>query len=148
MKQKSPAALLGFLLLLSFPAFAEHPGFHQSKVSESSIQNAITSYINAHKNSGKFIFADRKNKSFHDFTFVRFHPSRRMTQKKMYFACSNFYEGNNPKKVYDLDFWLVERKEGGLAVVDVKIHKDAVQTGKSWSMKKRYNFDGEEIKYL
>jgi len=80
--------------------------------------------------------------------FVQVHDPVRQIGANVYFACTDFHVDGEPKKVYDIDFWL-EPVSAALKVYDTKIHKEprwSLLYG--WYKHPRYTFVNDEIEYL
>ncbi|MBT3426931.1 MAG: hypothetical protein HOL98_08995 [Gammaproteobacteria bacterium] len=80
--------------------------------------------------------------------FVQVHDPVRQIGSGIYFACTDFHVEGNPKKIYDIDFWL-EPLSIDLKVYDTKIHKEPKWSLiYGWYKHPRYTFVNDEIEYL
>ncbi len=104
---------------------------------------------NAEGHGGYFTLADDKTGQTLQLEMVRIHdPVRKLVKTGQYFACVDFREKDGPpEKLWDLDFW-VAFKDGTLAVVQVKVHKEPKFVDGQWVKQPRYKWEGEEVKEI
>lgn len=113
------------------------------------IKAAVTKHIeNAVDEQGVFHMHDEKTGEYLKLKFVQVHDPVRQIGSDVYFACTDFHVLGEPKKLYDLDFWMKE-STGELKVFESKVHKEprwSLVYG--WYKQPRYTFVDDRIKYL
>lgn len=113
------------------------------------IKTAVTKHIQSVLDSqGIFHLRDEKTGEHLKLRFVAVHDPVRQIGDDVYFACTDFHVLGEPKKLYDVDFWMRD-DTGELTVYQTKIHKEprwSVIYG--WYKQPRYTFVDDEIKYL
>ena len=113
------------------------------------IKAAMMRYIEATvDNQGIFRMRDDKTGEDLALKFVQIHDPVRQIGSDIYFACTDFHVVGEPKKLYDLDFWMND-KTGELGVFQSKVHKEprwSLLYG--WYKQPRYTFVNDEIEYL
>ena len=125
------------------PAAAQHEYYVQD------IKAAVTKHIESELDGhGVFHMRDEKTGENLELKFVQVHDPVRQIGDDVYFACTDFHVLGEPKKLYDLDFWM--RDSGGeLKVFQSKIHKEPRWSFVyGWYKQPRYTFVDDEIKYL
>ena len=98
-------------------------------------------------NPGVFEITDPRTSENLELTFQRIHDPVRVIDGRYYFACTNFAAYNDPKKTYDLDFWLQE-VNGKLVVYEENVHKLPIRSENKWMQQPRYNFVNDRINLL
>ncbi len=98
--------------------------------------------------NGVFPMRDDKTGEMLALKFVKIHDPVRQIGSDIYFACTDFHVVGEPKKLYDLDFWMNE-KTGELKVYRSKVHKEPRRSLLyGWYKQPRYTFVNDEIEYL
>ena len=113
------------------------------------IKKAASKHINSVTNSDKlFKIKDEKTGEILKLKFITIHDPVRQIDGDIYFACTDFHLADNPKKIYDIDFWL-KNNNSVLEVYRSKVHKEprwSILYG--WYKHPRYTFVNDKIKYL
>lgn len=113
------------------------------------IKAAVTKHIQGTLDTESiFHLRDEKTGELLKLRFVTVHDPVRQIGDDVYFACTDFHIVGEPKKLYDVDFWMRD-ETGELRVFQTKIHKEprwSVIYG--WYKQPRYTFVDDEIKYL
>jgi len=124
----------------------EHPGETEEKKAWE-IKAAMHEHIaqKTRDGGGVFKYKDEKTGELLELEFVKIHDPVTKTAHG-YFACTDFRVKGDPRKLYDLDFWL-NPKGDVLAVTQTRLHKEPAKDGETWVKKPRYNFgpDGMPI---
>jgi hypothetical protein len=117
----------------------EHPGETEEKKAWE-IKAAIHEHIAQKIKEGGGVFRYRDEKTGQDLAleFVTIHDPVTRTRAG-YFACTDFRVQGDPRKLYDLDFWL-DQKGDRLVVTQTRLHKEPVKEGDAWVKRPRYNF--------
>ena len=113
------------------------------------IKKAMMEYIEETVDeNGVFKLEDEKTGEILSLRFVEIHDPVRVINSTTYFACTDFHVDGNPKKLYDLDFWM-SPKDGVLKIYKTKIHKEPRKSLiYGWYKQPRYTFIDDEIVYL
>lgn len=113
------------------------------------IKATMQKYIDATVDeNGVFHMPDDKTGSTLALKFVQIHDPVRQIGSDVYFACTDFHVLGEPKKLYDLDFWMNE-KTGELKIYQSKVHKEPRRSLLyGWYKQPRYTFVDDEIEYL
>jgi hypothetical protein len=91
---------------------------------------------------------DIKSEDLH-LRFVQIHDPVREMSERVFFACTDFHVDSDQDKLYDVDFWLKEDKNGKLKVFQTKIHKEPRKSLVfGWYKYPRYTFVDDDIEYL
>jgi hypothetical protein len=144
--------LLGLLISASI-AFADDDGAGASsspkKYYVQDIKKAMMDYIEQSiDENGVFQLEDEKTGETLSLKFVEIHDPVRVINSNTYFACTDFHVEGNPKKLYDLDFWM-SPVDGVLKIYKTKIHKEPRKSLiYGWYKQPRYTFIDDEIVYL
>jgi len=113
------------------------------------IKKATYEYISSVTSpDGIFKIDDDKTGEILKLKFIKIHDPVRQIDKNIYFACTDFYLVGNPKKIYDIDFWL-DHDNSNLKVYRSKVHKEprwSILYG--WYKHPRYTFVNDQIEYL
>ena len=113
------------------------------------IKAAVNKHIKkAVDERGIFHMRDDKTGEQLKLRFVQVHDPVRQIGSDVYFACTDFHILGEPKKLYDIDFWMKD-SEGELRVFESKVHKEprwSLVYG--WYKQPRYTFVDDEIRYL
>jgi len=142
--------LVTFLLTLycSLSAIAEEPTEATSYYAED-IKSSMTQHIKTKADAnGIFQLRDDKTGEVLQLKFVQIHDPVRQIGSDIYFACTDFHVVGDPKKLYDLDFWMND-KTGELKVYESKVHKEpkwSLLYG--WYKQPRYTFVNDQVEYL
>lgn len=124
------------------PVKKEHAGTKATTFTAAQIKKTMKEHIDnaTTKGGGTFNLTDKDdgNKKL-KLKFVKIHDPVRKIEGKGYFACTDFQLVDDPKQVYDLDFWL-NPKDGKLVVTATKVHKVPELKEGSWVKKARYTF--------
>lgn len=110
------------------------------------IKAAMDKHIQARADAnGVFRIRDNKTDEVLELRFVEVHDPVRQIDGQTYFACTDFHVVGEPKKLYDLDFWL-RPETGELGVYDEKIHKEPRKSLLyGWYKQPRYTFVNDEV---
>lgn len=113
------------------------------------IKKAMMDYIEQTVDeNGVFHLEDEKTGETLSLRFVEIHDPVRVINSNTYFACTDFHVEGNPKKLYDLDFWM-SPDDGVLKIYKTKIHKEPRKSLiYGWYKQPRYTFIDDEIVYL
>jgi len=152
---KSTFTLLAVFSFFSTIVIGENTdhSFHSSEsVAESKkyyvgdIKKAMTDFIaNEIDEDGVFRIRDEKTGETLDLKFVKIHDPVRVISNNTYFACTDFHVADNPKKLYDLDFWM-NPESGELKVFKSKIHKEPRKSLiYGWYKQPRYTFVDDKV---
>ena len=152
---KITCALFAVTLLFSTIAIADDAD-HSDHSTESptetkkyyvgDIKKAMTDYIEDEiDENGIFLIKDEKTGEILDLKFVKIHDPVRVINSNTYFACTDFHVADNPKKLYDLDFWM-HPETGELKIFKSKIHKEPRKSLiYGWYKLPRYTFVDDKI---
>ena len=146
-------AFLLFLWISSPLTFANDAGDEISsppkKYYVQDIKKAMMDYIEETVDeNGVFHLKDEKTGETLSLKFVEIHDPVRVINSSTYFACTDFHVVGNPKKLYDLDFWM-SPVDGVLKIYKAKIHKEPRKSLiYGWYKQPRYTFIDDEIVYL
>ena len=110
------------------------------------IKKAMTDYIEDEiDENGIFRIKDEKTGEILNLKFVKIHDPVRVINSNTYFACTDFHVADNPKKLYDLDFWM-HPETGELKIFKSKIHKEPRKSLiYGWYKQPRYTFVDDKI---
>jgi hypothetical protein len=110
------------------------------------IKDTMLTYIAQHVDAdGVFHLRDDKTGEMLALKFVTIHDPVRQIDGNTYFACTDFHVLGEPKKLYDLDFWM-HAKTGQLAVYDSKVHKEPRRSFLyGWYKQPRYTFVDDRV---
>ena len=110
------------------------------------IKDALMKHINANVDSNNiFSLKDDKTGEILYLEFVKIHDPVRVINDNTYFACTDFRVAGEPKKIYDVDFWL-NPENGELEVYDTKIHKEPKKSLLyGWYKQPRYTFVNDKV---
>ena len=113
------------------------------------IKKAMMDFIDQNVDEqGVFHLKDEKTGEDLSLKFVKIHDPVRVINSNTYFACTDFHVVGNPKKLYDLDFWM-SPVDGVLKIYKTKIHKEPRRSLiYGWYKQPRYTFIDDEIVYL
>ncbi|MEM8845159.1 MAG: hypothetical protein AAGB35_08970 [Pseudomonadota bacterium] len=113
------------------------------------IKKAMMDYISDNVDEqGVFKLIDDKTGEELSLRFVEIHDPVRVINSRTYFACTDFHVVGNPKKLYDLDFWMAPH-DGVLKIFKTKVHKEPRKSLiYGWYKQPRYTFVDDEIVYL
>ena len=142
--------LVTFVLTLycSLCATADEPAEATSYYAED-IKSSMTQHIKTKAGAnGIFQLRDDKTGEVLQLKFVQIHDPVRQIGSDIYFACTDFHVVGEPKKLYDLDFWMND-KTGELKVYESKVHKEpkwSLLYG--WYKQPRYTFVNDQVEYL
>ena len=140
-----------FLLLTSLIAEvgASEPPYAAKQFYAEDIKKAASNHISSVTDSDNlFKIKDEKTGEILKLKFITIHDPVRQIDGDIYFACTDFHLADNPKKIYDIDFWL-KNNNSVLKVYRSKVHKEprwSILYG--WYKHPRYTFVNDEIKYL
>ncbi len=120
----------------------EHPGPQAEAFTAEQIKAAMSHYIatKTKEDGGAFKIRDDKTGLDLALEFVKIHNPVRKIEGRGYFACTDFRVQGEPKKLYDLDFWL-NPQDGKLVVTKTSIHKEPKKVGNEWVEVPRYTFE-------
>ena len=110
------------------------------------IKAAMMNYIAAQVDADDiFRLRDDRTGEILALKFVKIHDPVRQIGDDTYFACTDFSVASEPKKLYDLDFWMnpVTRE---LKIYDTKVHKEprwSLIYG--WYKQPRYTFVNDRV---
>lgn len=146
--------LILILLIFSSTAAAEESEYIDSSDAEESpktyyvkdIKKAMLDYIASEVDeNGIFQMHDEKTGETLSLKFVKIHDPVRVINSNTYFACTDFHVANNPRKLYDLDFWM-NPETGELKVYRSKIHKEPRKSLiYGWYKQPRYTFVDDKV---
>ncbi|MDW3094677.1 MAG: hypothetical protein R8G33_03285 [Gammaproteobacteria bacterium] len=110
------------------------------------IKKAMTDHIaNEIDEDGIFRIRDEKTGEILTLRFVKIHDPVRVINSNTYFACTDFHVVGNPKKLYDLDFWM-HPESGELKIFKSKIHKEPRKSIiYGWYKQPRYTFVDDKV---
>ncbi len=110
------------------------------------IKSTMLTYIAQQVDAdGVFHLRDDKTGETLALKFVKIHDPVRQIDGDTYFACTDFHVLGEPKKLYDLDFWM-NAKTGQLAVYDSKVHKEPRWSFLyGWYKQPRYTFVDDRV---
>ncbi len=110
------------------------------------IKKAMMDYIAEEiDENGIFHMYDEKTGETIALKFVKIHDPVRVINSSTYFACTDFHVADNPKKLYDLDFWM-NPETGKLKVYRSKIHKEPRKSLiYGWYKQPRYTFVDDKV---
>ncbi len=110
------------------------------------IQGALMAYIAEQVDpDGVFHLRDDKTNKTLALKFVKIHDPVRRIDGNTYFACTDFHVVGEPKKLYDLDFWM-NPQTGVLKIYDAKVHKEPRRSLiYGWYKQPRYTFVNDRV---
>jgi hypothetical protein len=110
------------------------------------IKEAMLAYIASEEDGDRiFRLKDDRSGEILELTFVKIHDPVRRIDATTYFACTDFHVKGEPKKLYDLDFWL-RPENGRLVVYDSKVHKEPRRSLiYGWYKQPRYTFVNDRV---
>lgn len=110
------------------------------------IKTAMMEYIAEQVNAeGVFRLRDDKTGEMLSLKFVKIHDPVRQINDSTYFACTDFHVVGEPKKLYDLDFWM-KPVSGKLKIYDTKVHKEPRKSFiYGWYKQPRYTFVNDRV---
>ena len=110
------------------------------------IKKAMMEYIASEiDENGIFYMHDEKTGELLALKFVKIHDPVRVINSNTYFACTDFHVAGDPKKLYDLDFWMAP-EAGELKVYRSKIHKEPRKSLiYGWYKQPRYTFVDDKV---
>jgi hypothetical protein len=110
------------------------------------IKKAMTDYIAEQVDeNGVFHLRDDKTGEILALKFVEIHDPVRKINNSTYFACTDFHVVGEPKKLYDLDFWM-NPVTGVLKIYDTKVHKEPRKSLLyGWYKQPRYTFVNDRV---
>ena len=113
------------------------------------IKKAMMDYIRENVDENNiFHLKDEKTGENLSLKFVEIHDPVRVINSNTYFACTDFHVKGDPKKLYDLDFWM-SPVDGVLKIYKTKIHKEPRKSLiYGWYKQPRYTFIDDEIVYI
>lgn len=92
-----------------------------------------------------FRIRDEKTNEILELEFVKIHNPVRQISDRIYFACTDFRVHADPKKLYDLDFWM-DIETGELRIYQTKIHKEPRKSLiYGWYKQPRYTFVNDKV---
>ncbi len=125
-----------------------HPGSDAAprKYYVEDIKNSMLKYIaNQANEDGIFHLRDDKTGEILALRFVKIHDPVRKINNSTYFACTDFHVVGEPKKLYDLDFWM-NPVSGELKIYDSKVHKEPRKSLLyGWYKQPRYTFVNDRV---
>jgi len=125
-------------------------GSANTQYSAEQIKAAMQRHIERRVRLGKpgvFEITDPYTSQTLELKFQKIHDPVRVMPNGFYFACTNFEVVGQPKKTYDLDFWL-QPKDGELVVYQENVHKAPVREDGEWVQDPYYNFVDDRINLL
>lgn len=94
---------------------------------------------------GVFHLRDDKTGEMLSLKFVEIHDPVRQIDGSTYFACTDFHVVGEPKKLYDIDFWM-KPVTGKLEIYDTKVHKEPRKSLiYGWYKQPRYTFVNDRV---
>jgi hypothetical protein len=110
------------------------------------IKKAMQDYIAEQiDENGIFYLRDDKTGEILALKFVKIHDPVRKINSSTYFACTDFHIADEPKKLYDLDFWM-NPVTGELKIYDTKVHKEPRKSLLyGWYKQPRYTFVNDRV---
>jgi len=142
--------LLSALLTLTAPTLSGGaqvgPAIPPVKYYAEDIREAMLAYIADREDAdGVFRLEDDRTGEMLELRFVKIHDPVRQIDAVTFFACTDFHENGEPRKLYDLDFWL-RPEEGRLVVYDAKVHKEPRRSLLyGWYKQPRYTFVNDRV---
>lgn len=140
-------AVLGALMSGGvFAAEAPPPDPDAGKFYVEDIKAAMTKYIASRADAdGVFRMKDDKTGETLALRFKVIHDPVRQIGSSTYFACTDFEVVGEPKKLYDLDFWM-NPQTGELKIYDEKVHKEPRRSPiYGWYKQPRYTFVNDRV---
>jgi hypothetical protein len=147
--------IMGIVLCFGVAAIAESapepipPGSDAQQFYAEDIKAAVSAHITDQlDNEDIFVIKDGQTGEVLRLRFIKVHDPVRQIGSSVYFACTDFHVVGKPKKIYDVDFWLLP-VSSELEVYQTKIHKEprwSLIYG--WYKQPRYTFVNDEIQYL
>ncbi len=151
----SALLIVGLLITFEGSAFADTP--KNSDVQPNSdksprkyyvedIKDAMLKHISAKADvDGIFHLRDDKTGEILTLRFVKIHDPVRKINDSTYFACTDFHVVGEPKKLYDIDFWM-NPVTGELKIYDTKVHKEPRKSLLyGWYKQPRYTFVNDRV---
>ena len=110
------------------------------------IKQAMVDYVAEQEDeNGVFHLRDDKTGEMLALKFVKIHDPVRVINSSTYFACTDFHVAGEPKKLYDLDFWM-NPVTGELKIYDTKVHKEPRKSLLyGWYKQPRYTFVNDRV---
>jgi hypothetical protein len=110
------------------------------------IKEAMMAHIAAQVDAdGVFHLRDDATGEVLALKFVKIHDPVRRIDGNTYFACTDFHVVGEPRKLYDLDFWM-RPGSGRLRIYDAKVHKEPRKSLLyGWYKQPRYTFVNDRI---
>ncbi len=148
--------VIGLFITFGGSAFADssvknhdvHPSSDKSprKYYVEDIKEAMLKHIAAKADvDGIFHLRDDKTGEMLALRFVKIHDPVRKINNSTYFACTDFHVVGEPKKLYDLDFWM-NPVTGELKIYDTKVHKEPRKSLLyGWYKQPRYTFVNDRV---
>lgn len=153
----STRLIIGLLIAFGNNAFSEdstflntdvHPGSDNTprKYYAEDIKEAMLKYISDQVDEdGVFHLRDDETGEILNLRFVKIHDPVRKINNSTYFACTDFHVVGEPKKLYDLDFWM-NPVTGELKIYDSKVHKEPRKSLLyGWYKQPRYTFVNDRV---
>jgi hypothetical protein len=110
------------------------------------IKEAMLKHISAKADvDGIFHLRDDKTGEMLALRFVKIHDPVRKINNSTYFACTDFHVVGEPKKLFDIDFWM-NPVTGELKIYDTKVHKEPRKSLLyGWYKQPRYTFVNDRV---
>ncbi len=110
------------------------------------IKTAMMEHISEQVDAnGVFHLLDDETGEMLSLKFVKIHDPVRQINGNTYFACTDFHVVGEPKKLYDLDFWM-KPVTGELKIYDTKVHKEPQKSFiYGWYKQPRYTFVNDRV---
>jgi hypothetical protein len=110
------------------------------------IKQAMEDYVAEQVDeNGVFHLRDDKTGEMLALKFLKIHDPVRKINSSTYFACTDFHVAGEPKKLYDLDFWM-NPVTGELKIYDTKVHKEPRKSLLyGWYKQPRYTFVNDRV---
>jgi hypothetical protein len=148
--------IIGVLISFGGNAFADssvknhdvHPSSDKAprKYYVEDIKEAMLKHISAKADvDGIFHLRDDKTGEMLALRFVKIHDPVRKINNSTYFACTDFHVVGEPKKLFDIDFWM-NPVTGELKIYDTKVHKEPRKSLLyGWYKQPRYTFVNDRV---
>ena len=141
--------VISILTLYCLPSAIAKESTEATSYYAEDIKSSMTQHIKMKADAdGIFQLRDEKTGELLHLRFVKIHDPVRQIGSDIYFACTDFHVIGEPKKLYDLDFWMND-KTGELKVYESKVHKEpkwSLLYG--WYKQPRYTFVNDQVEYL
>lgn len=141
------AGLLSLGLMIALPSKADDTSDSEPrKYYVEDIKAAMEAHIAKQVDAdGVFHLEDDRTGEQLALRFVTIHDPVRQIDGNTYFACTDFRVVGDPKKLYDIDFWLRPAGEM-LEVYDTKVHKEPRKSLLyGWYKYPRYTFIDDKV---